>query len=226
MKAASIAPRRMLLVDDHSIVREGIKKVLAPLAAQWELAEAEDGRSALEQLRLQPFDLVVLDLSLPGMNGLELIPRIRAQYPRLPILVQTMHNEEHYAMRVLAAGANGYLTKSRAGADLLKAVEKVAGGGCYLPSGVAEHVVQRMLGQQDAPRMEELSNRELDIFQRIVDGQRLTDIAQRLHLSIKTVSTYKRRIQEKLQVDSTAALIRFGLEYRDALSARAAEDPV
>ena len=224
MNAASIAPRRMLLVDDHSIVREGIKKVLAPLAAQWELAEAEDGRSALEQLRQQAFDLVVLDISLPGMNGLELIPRIRAQYPQLPILVQTMHAEEHYAMRVLAAGANGYLTKSRAGADLLKAVDKVASGGCYLPSGVAEHVVQRMLGHKDEPRMEGLSNRELDIFQRIVDGQRLTDIAQRLHLSIKTVSTYKRRIQEKLQVESTAALIRFGLEYRDELSARAAED--
>ena len=214
----------MLLVDDHSVVREGIRKVLAPLTPQWEMHDAEDARAALERLRQQHFDLVVLDISLPGMSGLELIPRLRNLYPALAILVLTMHSEEHYALRVLEAGARGYLTKNNAATELVRAVQRVSSGGLYLPAGLAEHVVQRMLGQRPEPRMDQLSNRELDIFQRIIDGHRLTDIAQTMHLSIKTVSTYKRRIQEKLQVESTAALIRFGLEYRGALGARATED--
>lgn len=204
----------MLLVDDHSVVREGIRKILAPLAAQWQMTDAADGRAAMELLRQQTFDLVVLDISLPGLSGLELIPRMRGLHPAMAILVLTMHSEEHYAMRALEAGANGYLTKVNAATELVRAVQRVSGGGLYLPAGLAEHVVQRMLGQSAQPRMDQLSNRELDIFHRIIEGQRLTDIAQKLHLSIKTVSTYKRRIQEKLQVETTAALIRFGVEYR------------
>jgi DNA-binding NarL/FixJ family response regulator len=130
------------------------------------------------------------------------------------VLVLTMHGEEQYAMRAFQAGAKGYVTKDSASAELVAAVRKVALGGVFVSAQLAERVVQQLNGQRMAPRINVLSNRELEILQRIVSGQRPVDIAASLHLSIKTVSTHKRRILEKLQLDSTAALIRFGLEHQ------------
>ena len=204
---------RLLMVDDHSIVREGLKRVLAMSGSPWSITEAGTGAQALELLRHQAFDLCILDLSMPGMSGLELIRRLRDGYPALALLVLSMHVEEQYAVRAFKLGAKGYVTKDTAAAELVTAVRKVASGGAYVSSSLAERMVQQLNGGGGrAPSHADLSNRELEVLQRIVAGQRLTEIATALHLSIKTVSTHKAHIQEKLQLPTTAALIRYGLE--------------
>lgn len=205
--------RGLLLVDDHTIVREGIRRILEPVASEWAVTEAGTGFQALECLRRLPFALAIVDLSMPGMTGLELIRRIKAEHPGVAVLVLSMHAEEQYAIRAFKAGANGYLTKDGAAAELLAAVRKISSGGAYVTASLAERVVQQLNGGARAPRHSELSDRELDVLQRIVSGQRLTDIADALYLSVKTVSTHKTRIQEKLQLPNTVALIRYGLEH-------------
>jgi DNA-binding NarL/FixJ family response regulator len=210
--AMSVAPLGLLLVDDHTIVREGLKRVLEPIAGEWAITEAGTGFQALECLRRGRFDLVIADLSMPGMNGLELIRRVKAEFPAVRVMVLSMHAEEQYALRAFKAGASGYVTKDSAAAELVTAVRKVAAGGAYVTSNLAERVIQQLNGVVGRPRHADLSNRELEVLQRIVAGQRHTEIAEALHLSVKTVSTHKARIQEKLQLPNTAALIRYGLE--------------
>jgi len=212
--AAPAARFGLLMVDDHTIVREGLQRILEPIAHEWAITEAGTGFQALEFLRNRHFDLAIVDLSMPGMSGLDLIRRIRSDHPAVSVLVLSMHGEEQYALRAFKAGANGYVTKDTASTELVAAVRKVAAGGTYVSASLAERVVQQLSGQAPAPRLAELSDRELDVLKRIVLGQRLTDIAQALHLSIKTVSTHKTRIQEKLQLPTVAALIRYGLEHR------------
>jgi len=204
----------LLLVDDHAVVREGLKRILTASSSQWHITEASSGFEALEILRQQALDLAIVDLSMPGMSGLELIHRIRASFPSVMVLVLSMHAEEQYAVRAFKSGAKGYVTKCTAAEELVAAVVKVAAGGAYVTTRLAERMVQQFNGTLLDPNHAQLSNRELDILQRIVAGQRLTDIATALHLSIKTVSTHKSHIQEKLQLPSTAALIRYGLEHQ------------
>ena len=204
----------LLLVDDHTIVREGLRRILEAVADEWQIVEAGSGFQALECLRRQHFGMAIVDLSMPGMSGLELIKRIKSEYPQVTVLVLSMHAEEQYALRAFRAGANGYVTKDTASAELLSAVRKVAAGGAYVTASLAERVVQQLNGAASAPRHAQLSDRELEVLQRIVSGQRPTEIAAGLHLSVKTVSTHKRRIQDKLQLPNTAALIRYGLEHR------------
>jgi DNA-binding NarL/FixJ family response regulator len=213
-RSRGLTLQNLLLVDDHTVVREGLKRLLEPLASEWRISEASTGYQALECLRAQHFDLAIVDLSLPGMSGLDLIARIRNEFPLVAVLVLTMHAEEQYALRAFQAGARGYVTKDTAGTDLVTAVRKVAQRGVFVSAHLAERVVQQLSGQRPASPTEVLSNREMEVLQRIVAGQRPVDIAQALHLSVKTVSTHKRRILEKLQLDSTAALIRFGLEHQ------------
>ncbi len=203
---------RVLVVDDHAVVREGLARILAGTGEGWTVGEASSGFQALDWLRRERADVVVVDLSMPGMGGLELIRRIRAEFGAVGVLVLSMHAEEQYALRAFKAGANGYLTKDRAGAELVEAVRKVAGGGAYVTASLAEQVVLRLNGALEVPAHSQLSDREFDVLRRIVAGQRLTDIADALHLSVKTVSTHKRRIQDKLQLPTTAALIRYGME--------------
>ena len=205
--------KRLLLVDDHTIVREGLKRILDGSGDGWSIAEAGSGFQALEILRQHAFALAIVDLSMPGLNGLDLIHRIRADFPKVAVLVLSMHAEEQYAIRSFKAGANGYVTKDSAAAELVTAVRKVAGGGTYVTSSLAERVVQQLSGRGQVPAHAELSNRELEVLQRIVAGKRLTEIAEDLHLSVKTVSTHKTRIQEKLQLPNLAALVRYGLEH-------------
>lgn len=205
---------RMLLVDDHAIVREGLKRVLDPLGNGWELTEAVTGFQALELLRERAFDLALVDLSMPGMTGLELVRRIKAEFAAVRVLVLSMHAQEQYALRAFKAGANGYITKDVAAAELVGAVRRVAAGGAYVTASLAEQVVKQLNGMSEAPRHMLLSDREIEVLRRIAAGQRLTDIGDALHLSVKTVSTHKTRIQEKLQVSSTAELVRYALENR------------
>lgn len=205
--------RGLLLVDDHTIVREGIKRILESLEGDWAITEAGTGFQALEQLRRQPFELAIVDLSMPGMSGLELIRRIKAEKPSMAVMVLSMHAEEQYALRAFKAGANGYLTKDSAAAELIVAVKKILSGGAYVSASLAERVVLQLNGIAPAAKHAQLTDRELDVLRRIVAGERLTDIAQALHLSVKTVSTHKTRIQDKLDLPNMAALIRYGLEH-------------
>lgn len=203
----------ILIVDDHVIVREGLQRILEATGAGWVVAEASSGFQALEVMRHQPIDLAIVDLSMPGMNGLDLIKRIRTEFPRVRVLVLSMHAEEQYAIRAFKAGANGYVTKDGASAELVNAVRKVATGGAYVTASLAERVVLQLNGATTAPGHAQLSDRELEVLRRIVAGERITDIAEALHLSVKTVSTHKSRIQEKLQLPTMAALIRYGMAH-------------
>ena len=203
----------LLLVDDHQIVREGLKRLLAPANSEWVVTEVSNGHQAVDFMRQQRVDLAIVDLSMPGMSGLDLIRRIKADHPNTAVLVLSMHAEEQYAMRAFKLGANGYVTKDSAATELVTAVHKVAAGGTYVSANLAERVVQQLNGASQSERHQELSNRELEVLQRIVAGQRLTEIAEELHLSVKTVSTHKARIQEKLELTSMAALIRYGIEH-------------
>lgn len=204
----------LLLVDEHTVVREGLRRVLEGCGEGWTVVEAASGFQALELLREAPITVLITDLSMPGMNGLELIRRVRLEFPAMAILVLSMHAEDQYALRAFKSGANGYLTKDSAAAELVSAVRKVAGGGAYVTGDLAERVVQQLSGNRAAPEHAQLSDRELDVLRRIVAGQRLTEIALDLHLSVKTVSTHKTHIQEKLQLPNLAALVRYGLEHQ------------
>jgi len=208
------APFKLLLVDDHTIVREGLKHLLEQTACGWQFAEASNGFEALDCLRRERFNLAIVDLSMPGMSGLELIRRIKAEFPAVLVLVLSMHAEDQYALRAFKAGANGYLTKDSATDKLVEAVRKVAAGGTYLTANLAERVVQQLNGDMQAPRHAELSDREMQVLCCFVAGLRPTDIALALNLSVKTISTHKTRIQEKLQLPSMAAMIRYGIEHK------------
>jgi len=218
---------RLLLVDDHTIVREGLKRILEATEEGWDITEESSGFQALDCLRRARFDLAIVDLSMPGMSGLELIKRMRAEFPPLPVLVLSMHAEEEYALRAFKAGAKGYVTKDSAAAELLAAVHKVLAGGAYVTTSLAERVVRQLNGSDEVPRHARLSDRELEVLRRIVAGQRSTAIADALHLSVKTISTHKTRILEKLQLGSTAALVRYAIEHRlhgDAAPAASPDD--
>ncbi|MDM0022410.1 response regulator transcription factor [Variovorax saccharolyticus] len=204
---------RVLLVDDHAIVREGLKHLLCPKGSNWAAVEAETGFQALELLHKSKFDLALVDLSMPGMNGLELIRRIKIEFPGVRVLVLSMLAEEQYARRAFKAGADGYATKDMAATELIHAVRKVAAGGAYVAESLAGTVI-RQLNEASAPSHARLTDRELDILQRFAAGHRLTEIGRALHLSAKTVSTHKTRIQEKLHVTSAAELIRYALQNR------------
>lgn len=204
---------RILIVDDHALVREGLRRILEGVDAHWAVTEAVGGFPGLEALRSQAFDVAIIDLSMPDMNGLELLRRVRLEFPTLGCLILSMHAEEQYAVRAFKAGANGYVTKDSSPGDLVQAVRKIAAGGAYVSNAVAERMVLTLSGAQEAPSHTQLSNRELDVLRRLTAGQRPVDIAEALHLSVKTVSTHKSRIQDKLGLPSTAALIRYGVEH-------------
>ncbi|MCW5632860.1 MAG: response regulator transcription factor [Rubrivivax sp.] len=202
----------ILVVDDHAVVREGLVRILEATGRGFRVAEASSGFQALEWLRRHAADLAIVDLSMPGMNGLDLIRRIRSEFPATAVLVLSMHAEEQYALRAFKAGAAGYVTKDRAGAELVDAVLKVARGGAHVTDSLAARVVQQLNGTGVAPAHAQLSDREMEVLRRLAGGERPSDIAQALHLSIKTVSTHKRRIQDKLGLPTTAALVRYGME--------------
>jgi DNA-binding NarL/FixJ family response regulator len=205
---------RLLVVDDHAIVREGLVRVLAGSMPGWVVTEAASGFQALALLHGQAFDAVVVDLSMPGMSGMDLIKRIRSEVGSVPVLVLSMHAEDQYALRAFKSGANGYLTKERAGDELVSAVKRIVAGGAYASERLAQQV---LIGLHEGSRRgagtDELSDREFDVLGRIVAGQSLSEIGIELHLSVKTISSHKRRIMDKLQLTSTAALIRYGMEH-------------
>jgi len=203
----------VILADDHQLMRQGLRRLLEGTPGICVVAEAANGHEALRALREHPVDVAVLDLSMPGMSGMDLIHRVKTEFPQVAVLVLTMHAEEQYALRAFRSGASGYLTKDSAADELVQAIRKVAAGGGYVTPALAERLAIGLHSGHDAPHAT-LSDREFEVFRHIVAGKRMTEIATELHLSIKTVSTHKMRILEKMGLDSTAALIRYGLEHK------------
>jgi DNA-binding NarL/FixJ family response regulator len=205
---------RLLLADDHALVREGLKRILAAAADIDVAGEAANGDEALALVKQHDFDLALVDLSMPGLSGLDLVKRLRLEKPKLRILVLSMHGESQYAARALKAGASGYLTKDAAAAQLLGAIRKIAGGGVHISETAAAQLLGAAAPAGDAPPHTALSDREFEVFRQLVAGRSITEIAEALHLSVKTISTHKARILEKMAMASTAELVRYAVEQR------------
>jgi DNA-binding NarL/FixJ family response regulator len=205
---------RLLLADDHALVREGLKRILAAAADIDVAGEAANGDEALALVKQHDFDLALVDLSMPGLSGLDLVKRLRLEKPKLRILVLSMHGESQYAARALKAGASGYLTKDAAAAQLLGAIRKIAGGGVHISETAAAQLLGAAAPAGDAPPHTALSDREFEVFRQLVAGRSITEIAEALHLSVKTISTHKARILEKMAMASTAELVRYAVERR------------
>ncbi|MFP3186829.1 MAG: response regulator transcription factor [Paraburkholderia sp.] len=205
---------RVLIADDHALVRDGLRHILQNANGFEVVGEASDGVSTIALVRSHPAEVLVLDLSMPGRNGVELIKQIKDEMAALRILVLTMHAEQQYAVRAFKAGASGYLTKESASAELVSAVTKVASGGVYVSLAMAERFAQSLNEPSDTLPHQRLSDREFDVFRRIAAGQTLTEIATELCVSSKTVSTYKTRILEKMQMPHEAALVRYAMRHK------------
>ncbi len=201
---------RILLADDHQIVRDGLRRILAASADLQVAGEAASGDEALALVKANDYDVAMLDLSMPGLAGLDLIKRLKIEKPALRILVLSMHGEHQYAARALKAGASGYLTKDSAGEQLVAAIRKIAAGGVHLTDAAAAALLQAT----GTPQHEALSAREFEVMRLLVEGRGPTEIGERLHLSVKTVSTHKTRILEKLGLGSTAELVRYAMEHK------------
>jgi DNA-binding NarL/FixJ family response regulator len=201
---------RVLVADDHSIVRDGLKRILGASVDLEVAGEAASGDEALALVKANDYDVVMLDMSMPGLAGIDLIKRLKLEKPKLRILVLSMHGESQYAARVLKAGAAGYLNKDSAAEVLLAVLRKIAAGGVHIGEAAAASLLQA----GEKPAHESLSDREFEVMRLLVEGLGPTEIGARLHLSVKTVSTHKTRILEKLSLGSTAELVRYALENR------------
>lgn len=206
---------RILIADDHAILRVGLRQILSESGDVVVAGEASNGTEVLAKVRAEKFDTLVLDMSMPGKSGIDLIKQIKNEHPKLPILVLSMHKEDLYAVRALKAGASGYLCKDNAESQLDQAIRKVAGGGLFISPAVAEKLALGALAGRvtDAPPHTLLSDREYYIFQQLVAGQTVTDIAHKLNLSVKTVSTHKTRILQKMNLANAAELIHYAIKH-------------
>ncbi len=204
---------KVLLADDHAMVRDGLHHILRDASGFEVAGEAWDSITTIALVRATDAQVLVLDLSMPGRNGIELIRQIKDEKPALRILVLTMHAEQQYAVRAFKAGASGYLTKESASAELVGAVTKVAAGGVYVSLAMAERFAQSLNEPVDTLPHQRLSDREFDVFRRLAAGQTISEIAQELCVSAKTVSTYKTRVLEKMQMPHEAALVRYAMRH-------------
>lgn len=205
---------RIVLADDHAIVREGLKRIVGDVAEFEVAGEAADGTEVMKAVRELEFDVLVLDLSMPGRSGMELIKLVKAEKPRIRVLVLSMHQEMQYAVRAIKSGASGYLTKESAPAQLEAAIRKIAGGGAYISAEVAEQLaLGAMPGASEALPHESLSDREFQVFRMLVAGDAVSDIAGKLNLSVKTVSTHKANLLQKLGLANQTELVRYALKH-------------
>ena len=204
---------RIVIADDHAIVREGLKRIVAAGQDMEVLAEAADGTEVMQRVRELEFDVLVLDLSMPGRSGMELIKLARAEKPKLRILVLSMHQELQYAVRAIKSGASGYLTKESAPAELLQALRKIAAGGAYVTAEVAGQLALGAMPGGAAASHESLSPREFEVFQLLAGGMSVTDIAGRLNLSVKTVSSHKANLMLKLSLANQSELVRYAIRH-------------
>jgi len=205
---------RIFVADDQVVVREGIKRIIADTSDMLVVGEAKAGQDMVAQANAQPVDVVILDISMSGGNGLEVLQELKQVQPWVPVLVFSSHPEHHYAVRAFKAGAKGYLTKDSQPEELLQALRKVAQGGCYASSALAEHLILSMTQEAEQPLHARLSNREYQVLCLLASGKTVSAIGEELALSVKTISTYRGRLLEKLQMRTTAELIHYAIRQR------------
>lgn len=204
---------KVLIIDDHAIVRLGLISLLQEHFVGVEVGEAEDARSGMEAVRREDWDLVAVDISLPGRNGLELIQDVKREKPSVPVLVVSTHAEKDYALRALKLGASGYVSKKSTPDVLLTAVQRVLSGRRYISPALAEQLAGAMAGDSLGVTHETLSNRELLVLQLIASGKTIKEISSDLSLSVKTVATYRSRIAEKMGLSSNVELTRYAMQH-------------
>jgi len=203
---------KVLIADDHPVVREGLKQIVTETQDMVVAGEANNGQEVLNKIREGDYDVIVLDITMPGRNGMDVLRQLRSERPRLPVLILSIHSEEQYALRALRAGASGYLTKESAPDELVVAIRKVSWGGKYISSSLAEKLAFKLeIGREEAPH-ETLSDREYQVMCMIASGKTVKEIAQELSLSEKTISTYRSRILEKMKMKNNAELTYYAIK--------------
>src|SRR3954463_15914723 len=203
---------KILIADDHAVVRQGLKQILADEYRRATFGEASNAQEAIDRIWNEEWDVVILDVTMPGRSGLEALKEIRKSKARLPILVLSMHPEDQFAMRVLKSGASGYMTKESAPAELVGAVKKVMGGGRYVSAALAEKMAEHMGTDFARPPHERLSNREFLVLRLLASGKTVSQVAEELSLSVKTISTYRTRILEKMVMSNNAELTHYAIQ--------------
>jgi two-component system invasion response regulator UvrY len=203
---------KILIADDHAVVRRGLRQIVEETPDMAIAGEAANATELFQRLQEHPLDLLILDITMPGRSGLDLLQDIRQLHPRLPILVLSMHAEEQFAARVLQAGAAGYLPKESAPEELVQAIQKIHSGQTYIRPSQADKLLRLLKAGSNRPPHETLSQREFEVFRRLASGQTVGQIASELHLSVKTVSTYRKRTLEKMSLPTNAALTRYALQ--------------
>ena len=204
---------KILIADDHAVVREGMKRILSEAADISEVGEAADAAQLLARVRERHWDVVLLDINMPGKSGLEVLKELKQEDPRLAVLVVSMYPERQFAVRVIKAGAAGYLTKGSAPAEVLQAVRKIYRDGKYISDRVAEHLALALGQRADRPPHELLSDREFQVLRMIGSGKTVGEIAEELALSVKTVSTYRTHILEKMYLRNNAELMQYVITH-------------
>jgi two-component system invasion response regulator UvrY len=204
---------RILVIDDHEVVRRGVKQILEETFDHVEVGEADTGRKGMAAVQQQPWDLAILDINLPDQSGLELLCEVHRTIPSLPLMVLSLHPEEQYAVRVFRAGAMAYLTKQTAPEELAMAVKQVLAGRMYVTASLGEHMACSLTMNLSLPDQNTLSERELEVLVLLAQGRSVKQIAESLTISVKTVSTYRGRLLDKLQLTTTADLIRYALDH-------------
>ena len=207
---------RVLIADDHAVVRQGLKQILGDTPEMLVAGEATNGQEVLDKVRAEAWDVVVLDISMPDHNGLDILKQLRSERPKLPVLVLSMYSEDQFAVRVLKAGASGYLTKDSAPDELVKAIRKVVSGGTYVSAFLAEKLAMEIGIGTDSGKLphEALSDREFQVLRLIAAGKSVKEIAAELYLSVKTVSTYRSRLLQKMNLGTNAELIHYAIQNR------------
>lgn len=203
----------VLIADDHAIVRQGLKQILSETEDLLVAGEADDGADALRLARAKPWDVFLLDVSMPNRNGIDTLKQLKKEFPRQPVLMLSMHPEEHYAVRAIKSGAAGYLTKQSAPEMLVTAIRQVASGKRFISPALAEQLANAIADDHDRQPHERVTDREYQVLVRIASGKTLTQVAEELNLSVKTVSEYRKRLLDKMRLESTAELIRYGVEH-------------
>ncbi|MGR9014191.1 MAG: response regulator [Gammaproteobacteria bacterium] len=203
---------KILIVDDHAIVRQGLKQILADISDMEVFAEAGSGDEALKFIRSEGWDIMLLDIAMPGKNVMELIKLAKHQSPHLPILILSMYPEDQYAIRMLRAGADGYLTKESAPEQLVAAIRKVAKGGKYISPMMTEKLIAELNPSKEKPLHTTLTDREFQVFSGICTGKSITDLAQQMALSVKTISTYRTRLMKKMNMSKNAEIIHYAFK--------------
>lgn len=203
---------RILLTDDHAVVRQGLRRILADEFKSAVFAETSNAHEALARIWKEEWDVVILDISMPGRGGLEVLKEIKRHRPKLPVLVLSMHPEDQFAMRLLQAGAAGYMTKETAPEELVGAVKKVTQGGRYVSPALAEKMATYLALDVQKPPHERLSDREFQVLRSIASGRTVSEIAKELSLSVKTISTYRTRLLEKMGMKNNAEITHYSIQ--------------